>query len=44
MYLFCNFFADVSKNSKALIAIYINASKSSRFALLENSIGYYTMT
>ena len=37
-------FADVSKKSKAVIAIYGQVSGSSRFALLENGIGYYTMT
>ena len=29
---------------KALIAIYVYASESSRFILLENGIGYYAMT
>ena len=38
---FCIFFAYVSKKSKAVIAIYVYASGSSRFALLENRIGYY---
>ena len=38
------FFAYVSKKSKAVIAIYVYASESSRFALLENVIGYYAMT
>ena len=40
---FLQFFADVSKKSKAVIAIYVYASESSRFALLENGIGYYAM-
>ena len=40
---FLQFFADISKNSKAVIAIYIYASESSRFALLENSVGYYAI-
>ena len=38
------FFAYVSEKSKAVIAIYVYASESSRFALLENIIGYYAMT
>ena len=37
------FFADISKKSKAAIAIYIYASESSRFVLLENDVGYYAM-
>ena len=41
---FLQFFADVSKKSKAVIAIYVYASESSRLALLENGIGYYTTT
>ena len=41
---FLQFFADVSKKSKAVITIYAYASESSRFALLENGIGYYAMT
>ena len=36
--LFCNFLADVSKKSKAVIAVYVYASESSRFALLEKKI------
>ena len=35
------FFADAGKKSKAAIAIYVYASKSSRFALLKNDPGYY---
>ena len=38
------FFANVSKKSKAVIGTYVYASKSSRFTLLENDIGYYAMT
>ena len=38
------FFVDVSKKSKAITEIYVYASESSRFALLENGIGYYAMT
>ena len=40
---FLQFFADISKKSKAVIAIYVYASESSRFALLENGVGYYAM-
>ena len=42
-YPFCDFFSDISKKSKAVIAIYIYASESSHFALLENGVGYYAM-
>ena len=41
---FLQVFADVSKKSKAVIAIYVYASESSRFVLLENGVGYYAMT
>ena len=41
---FLQFFADVSKISNAVIAVYVYASENSRFALLENDIGYYAMT
>ena len=41
---FLQFFADFSKTSKAAVAVYVYASESSRFALLENGIGYYAMT
>ena len=41
---FWQIFADVSKKSKAIIASYVYAFESSRFALLENGIGYYAMT
>ena len=41
---FLQFFADVSKISKAVIAVYVYTSENSRFALLENDIGYYAMT
>ena len=40
---FLQFFADVSKESKAIIAMYVYASGSSCFALLENGVGYYAM-
>ena len=40
---FLQFFADISKKSKAVIAIYVYASESSRFALLENGVGYYAI-
>ena len=40
---FLQFFADISKKIKAVIAIYVYASESSRFALLENGVGYYAM-
>ena len=39
---FLQFFANLSKISKAVIAVYVYASESSRFALLENDFGYYT--
>ena len=41
---FLQVFADVSKKSKAAIAIYVYASESSRLVLLENGVGYYAMT
>ena len=41
---FLQFFADVSKKSKTATAIYVYASESSPFTLLETSIGYYAMT
>ena len=41
---FLQFFVDISKKSKAVIAIYVYASASSRFALLENGVGYYAMS
>ena len=37
---FLQFYADVSKHFKAVTAIYVYATESSRFALLENDIGY----
>ena len=40
---FLHFFADVSNKSKAIISVYVYAYESSRFALLENDIGYYAM-
>ena len=41
---FLHFFADVSNQSKAVIAVYVYAIESSRFTLLENGIGYYALT
>ena len=41
---FLQFFADISKKSKAVIAIYVYASESSCFALLENGVGYSAIT
>ena len=38
------FLVDVSKKSKAVKAIYVYASQSSCFVLLENGIGYNAMT
>ena len=40
---FLQCFADISKKSKAVIAIYVYASESSCFVLLENGVGYYAM-
>ena len=37
---FFQFFADISKT---IVALYVYASESSRFALLENGVGYYDM-
>ena len=37
------FFADINKKPKAVIAIYVYVSESSRLALLENDVGYYAM-
>ena len=41
---FLHFFCYVSTKSKAAIAVYVYVFESSRFTLLENSIGYYAMT
>ena len=41
---FLHFFANVSNKPKAVIAIYVYAFESSRFAVLGNGIGYYAMT
>ena len=41
---FLQLFPDISKKSKAVIAIYVYASESSCFALLENGVGSYAMT
>ena len=40
---FLQCFADISKKSKAFIAICLYASESSHFAFLENGVGYYAM-
>ena len=41
---FLQCFADISKKSKAVIAIYVYTPDSSSFVLLKNGIGYYAMT
>ena len=41
---FLQFLADVSEKPKAVIAIYVYASESSCFALLENGVGYSAIT
>ena len=41
---FLQLFADISKKSKVVIATYVYVSESSRFALLENGVGYYAMS
>ena len=41
---FLQTFDDVVKKSKAVIPVYVYASESFRFALLENSIVYYALT
>ena len=41
--LLLQFFADASKKSKAVTAIYVYTSESSGFVHLENSTGYYAM-
>ena len=41
---FLQFFADISKKSKAVLAICIYVAEGSRFSSLENSVGYYAMT
>ena len=43
MVSFLQFSADIRKTSKAVIAIYVYASESSHFALLENDVSYYAM-
>ena len=40
---FCNVLLISVKKSKTVIAIYVYASESSCFALLENGVGYYAM-
>ena len=42
--VFFAYVADVSKKCKAVIAIYVNGSESSCFALLENGSGSYVLT
>ena len=42
--LFSNFFADVSKKFKTVMAILVSASESSPFNLLENGIEYYALS
>ena len=43
MVSFLQFSADIRKTSKAVIAIYVYASESSHFALLENDVSFYAM-
>ena len=38
------YFPNVSKKSKVVVAMYVYASESSRFPLLVNGIGFYAMT
>ena len=40
---FLQLFADISQNSKTVVAIYVYASESSCFTLLKNGVGYYAM-
>ena len=40
---FLQFFADVSRTSKAAMTFYVYSSESSCFGLLENGIGYFPM-
>ena len=41
---FLLYYADLSKKSKSIKAIYVYASERSRYALSENGIVYYAMT
>ena len=41
---FLQFCADLSKKSKSVKAIYINASESPHYTLSENGVVYYAMT
>ena len=41
---FLQLFVDVNKKTKDVTTIYVDASQSSRFALLKNDIGNYAMT
>ena len=40
---FLQFFANISKKSESVIAIYVYASESSCFTLLKNGVCYYAM-
>ena len=40
---FFQFFADISKKYKAVVAIYAYASESSRFTLFKNGVGCYAL-
>ena len=40
---FLQFFADIDKKHKVVIAIYVYASESSCFSFLANGIGYYAI-
>ena len=44
LYPFCNILLMSAKKSESVITIYVYVSESSRFALLENGVGYYAMT
>ena len=41
---FLQYFADVSEKFKTVVAIYVYASESSCFTLLENGIDFYAKT
>ena len=43
-YPFCDFLLTSAKKTKVVIAIYVYASESSCFTLLDNGIGYHAMT
>ena len=40
---FLQFFANISENSKTVVAIYVYASESSCFTFLKNGVGYYAI-